>query len=77
VAVKYATNWKQLGKNLNVQDEILKIIEKDYGPECEECCSRMLNQWIEVTPNATWGMLLEAVDKIEGMYIYLYRTYNY
>ena len=78
VAVNFATNWKQLGRNLDIREDILKIIEKNYPQDCEECCSRMLSQWLELTPNATWGMLLEVVDKIgplenhEGMCVYVY-----
>ena len=64
VAVKFATNWKQLGRNLNIREDLLKIIEKNYPQDCEECCSMMLSEWLELTPNATWGMLLEVVDKI-------------
>ena len=76
VAVQYAVNWKQLGRNLNSNENFLKIIEKDHPQSCEDCCNRMLYEWIELTPNATWGTLVEAVDKLqstlstfEGMYV--------
>ena len=64
VAVNFATNWKQLGRNLDIREDLLKIIEKNYPQDCEECCSKMLNEWLELTPNATWGIILEVLDKI-------------
>ena len=67
VAVHYATNWKRLGRNLNIGENLLQMIEKDYPHNCEECCSQMLNNWLELTPDATWGMLVEAVDKVQSM----------
>ena len=78
VAVKFAANWKELGRNLNVGEDLLKIIENNYPQDCKECCSRMLSEWLQLTPTATWGMLLEAVDKglsppvtHEGQYVYI------
>lgn len=44
----------------------MKIIEKDHLQNCEECCSIMLNDWLELTPDATWAILLEAVDKVQS-----------
>ena len=67
VAVKCASNWKQLGSILSVSEDLLKIIEKDHPQNCEECCSRMLYDWLELTPDATWGILLEAVDKVQSI----------
>ena len=79
VAVKCASNWKQLGIILNINEDLLKIIEKDHLQNCEECCSKMLYDWLELTPDATWAMLLEAVDKVQsiqdnarGMYVHAY-----
>ena len=43
------------------------MIEKDCPHNCEECCSQMLNNWLELTPDATWGILVEAVDKVQSM----------
>ena len=68
VAVKYAASWKEVGRSLNIKENILKIIEKDCPRDCEECCSRMLKEWLDLTPDATWGALLGALDSacIEG-----------
>ena len=61
--IKYAVNWKQLGRNLEIDDTLLNIIEKDFPHDCERCCSEMLSEWLDQTPNASWKMLYNAMDK--------------
>jgi len=65
VVIKYATTWKQLGKNLNINEDLLNIIEKDNPLSCENCCSKMLSDWLDLTPEASWGMLFDAVEKLQ------------
>ena len=65
VVIKCAANWEQLGKNLNINECLLSNIKKDC-PRCEDCCSQMLNDWLDSTPNASWGMLLNAIDKVQS-----------
>ena len=65
VVIKCAANWKQLGRNLNISEDLLNIIEKDY-PYCEDCCSKMLNDWLDSKPDASWGILLTAIDKAQS-----------
>lgn len=67
VAVTYASKWKLLGKILNIREEILRNIEKDHPQNCENCCSEMLSVWLELTSNATWAIMLEAVDKVQSI----------
>jgi len=63
--VKYAANWKALGKNLNIDKDLLNIIEKDHPYNCENCCSKMLSDWLDLTPGVSWGILHDAVDKLQ------------
>ena len=65
VVIKYAMNWKQLGRNLKIDDNLLNIIEKDNPHDSESCCSKMLSEWLDLTPNASWKMLYNAMDKKE------------
>ena len=65
VVIKCAPNWKQLGRNLNISEDLLNIIEKNY-PRCEDCCSQMLNDWLDSETDASWGILLTAVDKAQS-----------
>ena len=63
VVIKCATEWKQLGENLNIDEDLLNIIDKDNPNNCENCCSKMLSSWLDLDPNASWSILLDAVDK--------------
>ena len=65
MVIKHATNWKQLGRNLEIDSSLLNIIEKDYPNNCENCCSKMLSEWLDLTPEASWQMLFNAMDKIK------------
>ena len=65
IVIKCAANWKQLGKNLNINEDLLNIIEKNY-PDCEDCCSKMLSDWLDSTPQASWETLLDAVDEMKN-----------
>ena len=60
--IKCAPNWKRLGKNLKITEDLLNIIEKDFN-NCEDCCSKMLSDWLESTPNCSWEILLNAVQE--------------
>ena len=63
---KWAPLWKQLGRELDVDQHVLNIIQHDCGNNCVDCCSRMLEAWLEQNThdNATWEVLINAVDKL-------------
>ena len=63
VVIRCAANWKQLGENLNINEDLLNIIEKDNLNSCENCCSKMLGDWLDLNVNASWEILLDAVSK--------------
>ena len=66
VVMKCATYWKQLGKNLDIDEDLLNIIEKDNPDKCEDCCDRMLSEWLDLNPTASWGILFDAMNKVQG-----------
>ena len=66
MVIKCAPNWKQLGRNLDLDDTLLNIIEKNNPHDCERCCSKMLSEWLDLTPNASWKMLNNAMEKIQN-----------
>ena len=66
VVIKCATNWKQLGKSLDIDDDWLNIFEKDNPHNCVNCCSRMLSEWLDSNPDASWAILLDAVNKTQN-----------
>ena len=63
--MKCATYWKQLGKCLNINEDLLNIIEKD-NPKCEDGCSEMLSEWLDLNPNASWAMLFDVIDNVQN-----------
>ena len=65
MVIKYAANWKQLGRNLEIDNDLLDIIETDFPNDCESCCSKMLSDWLKLTPNASWEMLYAATDNMQ------------
>ena len=65
VVTRVATNWKQLGRNLEIEDNLLNIIETNNPHDSESCCSKMLNEWLDLTPNASWKILNNAIDKTQ------------
>ena len=62
VVIKCAANWKHLGRSLNIKEDLLSIYEKDDPNNCEDCCIRMLSEWLDLTPHASWEMLLNAAN---------------
>lgn len=83
MVIKCAPNWKRLGKNLKINGDLLNITEKNYD-KCEDCCSEMLSDWLESTPNSSWEILLNAVqetlkqvpDTVEGPECVVYKLIN-
>ena len=63
---KWAPLWKQLSKQLKIDQHLLNIIQHDCGNNCVDCCSRMLEAWLEQSThdNATWEVLINAIDKL-------------
>jgi len=64
IVPKWASTWKQLGEHLNIEDYLLKNIEKDYSNDCEGSCSKMLQEWLDMNSNASWEVLIKALDKL-------------
>ena len=61
----WATSWKQLGIQLKVADHLLRIIEKDHPNDCEGCCSKMLQEWLNMNSKATWELLFDVLEKLD------------
>jgi len=66
VVVRWAPQWRQLGRQLNIEEHRMNIIEHDYPNNCVECCSKMLSNWLEQKTNkdTTWEVLIKATDKL-------------
>ena len=66
VVTKWASRWKQLGRQLSIDQNFISILQHDHGNDCVECCSRMLEAWLEqnIHDNATWEILIYAIDNL-------------
>ena len=66
VVTKWAPQWKRLGRELNVDQSVINIIQHDHGNDCVECCSMMLQAWLEqnIHNTTTWETLIKAIDNL-------------
>ena len=65
---KYATEWRNIGLELNITSEALDIIEVDYPTEVQAHCRAMLKAWLQKYPEASWEQLLHAVEATDVHY---------
>ena len=71
VVAAVATQWRQLGNQLKVNQNSLDILQHDYPNNCKECCSRMLADWLDQNTheNTTWEILIDAIHRLPtGMF---------
>lgn len=67
---RYATYWREIGIELNVDCSELEIIRENYAThhnKTEECCKAMIKEWLKVDINATWKKLIKAIDNVEAI----------
>ena len=75
-----ADRWYDIGLELLEQkdEKAVNIIKKNNAGNIAECCTEMLELWLNKQPNATWNQLINALkapgielnnaaSKIEGM----------
>ena len=83
VVRKFACDWKDIGIELGLDLNVLKIIARDNPQESEACLREALDKWLKLNTDATWKTLevaltnvnrtklgLEPVDDIYGEVIY-------
>ena len=49
---------------LEIPNHQLRIIEEDHRNDCVRSCSKMLEEWLETDRNASWEVLIKALDKL-------------
>ena len=69
VVPKWASKWRQLGTQLNIDQHLMDNIEHDHSNDCESCCSKMFSEWLDINPTASWEDIITAVDSLsfDGM----------
>jgi len=66
VVPKWAPQWRDLGRQLNIADHLLNIIDYDHRNDCEACCSKMLSNWLNENKcgTVTWDVIFNALDNL-------------
>ena len=64
VAKKYAADWKDVGIELGLEFDVLRIIETNNPQKAENCFQETLNKWLKSTPNATWKTIEVALTNV-------------
>jgi len=64
VVVRWASKWKEIARQLNIEEYLIRNIEKDYPSNCVQCCEIMLSDWLEQSRHPTWEMLINALDQV-------------
>ena len=76
VVERWASKWKQIAAQLNIEEYLIRNIDYNYPSNCEECCRKMLGNWLEQNTHPTWEKLINAVDQVSenltGLQIYVY-----
>ena len=66
IVPQWAPHWRQLGSELQVDDALMEIIEKDHSNDCQRCCFMMLEEWINRNPSASLEDLIVVTDKLSS-----------
>ena len=64
VIKNYAAEWKDIGIELGLQLNTLKIFSENHQKECVSCFQSTLNEWLNLKPNADWRMLEVAITNV-------------
>ena len=72
-------DWFQLGVQLGVKPAKLRQIDQDCGGKTERCSTEMLNCWLQGDLEASWGKVVEALQRMDRVVLaqQLQRMYMY
>ena len=60
-------DWFELGVQLGVRHDKLHQIRQDCSGKTERCHTEMLNCWFQGDLEATWGKVVEALQRIDRL----------
>ena len=61
---KYDADWKDVGRELNLNHERLTVIEANHSFNNAESFYSMINKWISTDYNPTWKALEVALTNV-------------
>ena len=65
VTMRYATNWYDIGLELDLELDVLEIIKKDNPQQSVTCFRKTLDKWLKLNgDNATWKALEVAITNV-------------
>ena len=64
VTRKYATDWEDIGIELGIDLDLLKIIASDNPLKCVACLRNTLDKWLKFNADATWKVLEIAITNV-------------
>ena len=65
VIKKYATDWEDIGIELGLEFDVLKIINRDHPLQSIACLRETLDKWLTLNANdATWRTLEVALTNV-------------
>ena len=67
IVPRYAPRWRDLGVQLNIPISYLDTIainNKNHPHHCHQCCTVMLQRWMEITTKPSWDILHKAIDHL-------------
>jgi len=62
ITPQYAADWKEIGTLLGVPSGELRNIEADFPTDVKRCCNKMLEEWLELDPSASWRKLIKVIE---------------
>ena len=67
VVHQYASQWKQLGLKLGLQQYDINNISEDHTHITDRsitCCEAMLEKWLQFISSPTWGKLDDVIKTL-------------
>ena len=65
VTTRYATDWYDIGLELDLELDVLEIIKKDNPQQSITCFRKTLDKWLKLNgDNATWKALEVAITNV-------------
>ena len=62
ISPDFAAVWKKIGIQLSIPLGTLISIEADFPTNVNKCCDRMLENWVELKSDHSWGKIIKAID---------------
>ena len=70
IVPKCAAKWRDLGVELKIPVHHLDAIAVNnahHPSYSQQCCTAVIQKWMEITPNPTWTVLQKAIDSLSGL----------